>query len=212
MESTPPVGRGWSDPAQTDWYLGRIGALEPRLDGERALVEVLPDRPHRVLDLGCGDGRLTRLVMAERTTIGEALAVDSSAPMLARARAALGRDHRVTVMRWDLARSIAPLGRFDLVVSGFAIHHLEDARKRSLFAEIASQLEPDGVFANLEIVASATTELHADFLTAIGRDHDDPEDRLAPVADQLDWMRHAGLQRVRCCWRWRGMALLVGWA
>jgi tRNA (cmo5U34)-methyltransferase len=116
----------------------------------------------------------------------------------------------VTVRQWDLAEPIAPLGNFDVVVSGFAIHHLESHRKRDLFAEVARQLRPDGLFANLEVVASATPELHAAFLAAIGRTADDPEDRLVDVETQAEWMREAGLEQVDCLWRWRGFALLVG--
>jgi tRNA (cmo5U34)-methyltransferase len=73
-------------------------------------------------------------------------------------------------------------------------------------------LTPGGVFANLEVVSSATPELHAAFRAAIGREEDDPEDKLAPVEDQLVWMREAGLVQVDCLWRWRGFALLVGQA
>jgi hypothetical protein len=62
----------------------------------------------------------------------------------------------------------------------------------------------------LEVVASATPERHAEFLSAIGRTADDADDRLARVEDQLDWMRAAGLTNVDCLWRWRGFALLVG--
>ncbi len=102
------------------------------------------------------------------------------------------------------------LGDFDLVVSGFAIHHLDDSRKRELFGEVAAQLRPGGVFANLEVVQSATPELHAEFRAAIGRAEDDPEDQLVDVETQLEWMRAAGLEQVDCLWRWRGFALLVG--
>jgi len=70
----------------------------------------------------------------------------------------------------------------------------------------------DGTFANLEVVASATPELHRQFLDLIGRAEDDPEDRLAPVEDQLRWMRRAGLTQVDYFWRWRGFALLAGGA
>ena len=41
-------------------------------------------------------------------------------------------------------------------------------RKRALFAEVVRQLRPGGVFANLEVVESATPELHVAFRAAIG--------------------------------------------
>jgi SAM-dependent methyltransferase len=206
--ATPTAG--WSDPAQVEWYTERIGRLEARQAGEKMLAEVLPPAPRRVLDLGCGDGRLAALVLASRPSVTDVVAVDISPPMLERARARLAGHAGVEVRTWDLRDPLTPLGRFDLVVSGFAIHHLEHPRKQELFAEVAGQLEPGGVFVNLEVVASATPRRHAEFLTAIGRTADDPEDRLAPVEDQLTWMRDAGLADVDCLWRWRGMALLVG--
>ena len=204
-----PTG-GWSDETQVAWYVERIGRLEARRAGEQVLVEALPADPRRVADLGCGDGRLSALVLAHRPHVEAVVAVDCSAPMLARARDRFAGDQRVEVATWDLGDPITALGHFDLIVSGFAIHHLEDQRKRELLGEAADQLTAGGVFANLEVVASATPRRHAEFLTAIGRTADDPEDRLATVADQLAWMQAAGLQQVDCLWRWRGFALLVG--
>ena len=130
--------------------------------------------------------------------------------MLDRARQQFSADRRIEIQEWDLADDLSPLGEFDLIVSGFAIHHLEDDRKQALFGEVARQLRPGGVFANLEIVASSTPVLHAEFLDAIGRTADDPEDRIVDVETQLIWMRNAGLAHVDCMWRWRGMALLMG--
>jgi SAM-dependent methyltransferase len=204
-----PTG-GWSDQGQVDWYLERIGRLEARQAGETMLTEVLPPAPARMLDLGCGDARLTALVLACRPTVERAIAVDVSEPMMALARERFADDPRVTVRRGDLADPITEFGTFDVIVSGFAIHHLADERKRELFGEIVDQLSPGGVFANLEVVASASPTRHAEFLAAIGRTVDDPEDRLASVHDQLGWMRDAGLTDVDCLWRWRGFALLVG--
>ncbi len=204
-----PTG-GWTDADQVDWYLGRVGRLTPRLAGEAVLAELLPDDPTDLLDLGCGDGRLAGLVLRDRPGIGRVVAVDASPPMLQRARSGLGADPRVDVLEWDLNSPITGLGEFDVIVSGFAIHHLIDARKQELLSEVAAQLRPDGLFANLEVVRSATPELHAEFLAAIGRTADDPEDRLVDVETQLGWMRHAGLVQVDCIWRWRGFALLAG--
>jgi SAM-dependent methyltransferase len=144
--------------------------------------------------------------------IREVVAVDSSPAMLDHARARFDGDRRVTVRSWDLADPLVPLGEFDVIVSGFAIHHLEDRRKRSLLAEVALMLNEGGLFANLEVVQSATPELHREFLELIGRPDDDPEDRLTAIEPQLGWMGSAGLTRVDCFWRWRGFALLAGTA
>jgi tRNA (cmo5U34)-methyltransferase len=200
---------GWSDPEQVRWYTERVGRLEARQAGERMLVDLLPGAPARVLDLACGDGRLAALVLEQRPSVTAVVATDISPPMLDLARARFAGDARVQVLERDLAEPIADLGPFDLVVSGFAVHHLDDDGKQALFGRIAEQLAPGGAFLNLEVVASATPERHADFLQAIGRTADDPEDRLAAVEDQLGWMRDAGLTNVDCVWRWRGFALLA---
>jgi len=173
-------------------------------------VSALPDSPRSVLDLGCGDGRLAALVLEHRPSVESVVAVDSSPAMLGYARDRFDGDRRVHVREWNLDDPLTPLGTFDVVVAGFAVHHVEDQRKRDLFREVADQLSDHGVFANLEVVASATPELHRQFLDLIGRSDDDPEDRLAPVESQLLWMREAGLSQVDCLWRWRGFALLVG--
>jgi tRNA (cmo5U34)-methyltransferase len=204
------VGSTWQSREKVDEYLGRVGGLPGRIAGEGALVEILPAAPASVLDLGCGDGRLAGLVIAARETVRSVVAVDRSEPMLAAARARFTGDERVSLQRHDLADPITELGVFDVIVSGFAIHHLEHARKRELFAEAARMLRPGGLFANLEVVQCASELLQRRFYDAIGRPDGDPEDRLAPIEPQLAWMREAGLQDVDCAWRWRGFALLTG--
>jgi SAM-dependent methyltransferase len=208
----PTPTAGWDDHEQVQWYLQRVDGLEPRRAGEGVLRSVLPLDPHSVLDLGCGDGRLCALVLDACPTVERAVGLDRSPPMLARATERFNHDRRVTLRHRDLADTIEPFGVFDVIVSGFAIHHLEDDRKKRLFGEIARQLTPGGLFANLEVVASATPALHAEFLAAIGRTADDPEDRLVDVETQSAWLSEAGLARVDCRWRWRGFALLVGHA
>ena len=193
----------------------RIDRLPPRLAGEQVLAEALPPEPRRVLDLGCGDGRLAGLVVDARPSVEAVVCADRSAAMLEKAQERFAGDVRVEIVTHDLADPVGPLaegGPFDVVVTGFAVHHVDDDRKRDLYREAAAVLAPGGLLANIEIVQSATPALHATFLAAIGRDADDPEDRLAPVEPQLEWLRGAGLTDVDCLWRWRGMALLAGWA
>src|SRR5262252_65332 len=137
MNQATPVG-GWGDEQQVDWYLERIGRLEARQAGERMLAEVLPDAPASVLDLGCGDGALLALTMQHRPSIELGVGVDRSEPMLARARERFAGDPRVRVREGDLNDAVTGIGTFDVIVSGFAIHHLARERKRELFREIAA--------------------------------------------------------------------------
>jgi len=184
-----------------------------RTEGEAELLELLPPDPARVLDLGCGDGRLLALVLTARAG-ARGVGVDFSPVMLERARARFAGDRAVEIVDHDLDAPLAvtAFGRFGAVVSSFAIHHVSDARKRSLYAEVFELLEPGGVLLNLEHVASPTPALHLDFLERIGEspETEDPSNLLAPVEAQLEWLRAIGFTDVDCHWKWRELALLAG--
>jgi tRNA (cmo5U34)-methyltransferase len=207
------VASTWQDEGKVEEYLGRIGRLEARAAGEAELVEALPADLDEAVDLGCGDGALMALILTVRPSTTRVVGLDNSPPMLARARERFEDEPKADLRSHDLSTPLPPLPPQDAIVSGFAIHHLEHARKRALFGEILSRLRPGGVFANLEVVQCATPELHEEFNRRIGRPPEgDPEDVLASVGEQLDWMTQAGLVQVDCSWRWRGFALLVGQA
>lgn len=172
------------------------------------LVEALPERIDRLLDLGTGDGRLISLVR-EAHPRARAVGLDLSEPMLARAGARFGGDGSVELRAHDLSEPLPPGERFDAIVSGLAIHHLEDARKRETFAEIRELLRPGGVFANLDLVRSASPELHERFRKEIGRLEDDPADRLADLGAQLGWLRDTGFENVECHFKWLELALVA---
>ena len=97
------------------------------------------------------------------------------------------------------------------MVSGFAIHHLEDDRKRTLYAECLAALRPGGVFCNLEHVASSTPARHAEFLAALDLEpgQEDPSNRLVPADVQVGWLTDIGFADADVLWRWRELALLA---
>jgi SAM-dependent methyltransferase len=200
----------WVDAEHARSYLEARDEIPYRAQGMTALAEFLPAEVERALDLGTGDG-VTLALVRELRPGATGVAADFSEEMLGLARARFAADERVEVVAHDLDTPLpATWGRFDLVVSSFAIHHVEDTRKRALYAEVHERLRPGGTFLNLEHVASPTPELHAAFLAALGIDpaDDDPSNLLAPVEDQLGWLRSVGFTQVDCHWKWRELALL----
>jgi len=204
-------GDEWRDAEHVEHYLARATLYPHRTEGERVVLEHVPRNVRRVLDVGCGDGRLLALLRTEREEM-HGVGIDRSELMLEAARARFGDTDRVELLEHDLAAPLPRLGRFDAVVSSLAIHHLEHGRKRSLYREIFDLLEPGGVFANFDHVASPTARLHTAFFAAIGEplDREDPSDRLLDVQTQLGWLSELGFDDVDCYWKWLELAVLIG--
>jgi tRNA (cmo5U34)-methyltransferase len=201
----------WQSAEHASAYLERADRVPHRAAGESALLDEIPQSARRVLDLGSGDGRLLELVL-RATPSARGVAVDFSPLMLEGLRTRFGTGARVEIVDHNLDKTLPPLGTFDVVVSSFAIHHLEHDRKRVLYEEVWTLLEAGGVFCNLEHVASASPDAHGRFLEAMGITpaEEDPSNRLLDVHTQLEWLRVIGFQDVDCYWKWRELALLVG--
>jgi tRNA (cmo5U34)-methyltransferase len=202
----------WRDGEHALEYLRRRDSIPRRPEAYEVLFEILPSRVERVLDLGTGDGHTLGLVLAARpgaTGVG----LDFQPAMLDRARAAFAGDDRVQLLRHDLDEPLpASLGRFDVVVSSFAIHHLDPQRQLRLYGEVFEHMVPGGLFVNVEHVASATPRRHEEFLAALGTrpEEDDPSNRLVQVATHLAWLAVCGFTDGECLWKWRELAVVTG--
>jgi trans-aconitate 2-methyltransferase len=101
-----------------------------------SLESVVVAGTERVLDVGCGDGQVTRL-LAARLPAGSVLGVDPSPRMIA--AAASGRN--VTFQVGDVT-TMSFAREFDLVVSFNALHWVAD--QSTAYRHIAAALRPDG--------------------------------------------------------------------
>jgi SAM-dependent methyltransferase len=201
----------WSNAEHSRDYLQRADTIPHRREGEATLLEFLPDRMDRFLDIGSGAGRLLSLVKSNRPT-ASCVALDFSPAMLEELRTHFATDKNIEIVAHDLSDPLPNLGWFDAAVSSFAVHHLTHERKRILYSEIFALLNPGGVFLNLEHVASPSPELHRQFLATMDLtpETEDPSNKLLDLEVQLAWLRQIGFTDVDCHWKWRELALLAG--
>ena len=97
----------------------------------------------RVLDAGCGTGRVTESLL-DRLPIGHVIALDGSPSMIQGARERLERfGDRVTYLVADLGRPIPVDGPVDAILSTATFHWVPD--HDALFANLAAVLRPGGL-------------------------------------------------------------------
>lgn len=138
-------------------------------------------RVETILDLGSGTGVTAQRILAAHPD-ASLTGVDGSDDMLGYARRLVPE---ATFLVGRLEDPL-PAGPFDLVVSAFAIHHLDAAGKAALFRRVASVLAPGGRFAFLDVVVPTTEVARPVPL-------EDGVDLPSPVDDQLAWLADAGL-------------------
>lgn len=234
-----PGGAAWQQEHVVAAYIDERRKLLPMFEAQEEIARRLLTRGdrriERFLDLGAGDGGFAELVL-DWFPESAAVLVDFSEPMLAAAERRLAiADGRCRIVRGDLSgsgwRDGLPEGRYDAVVSRFAIHHLTDARKRELYAEAFDLLRPGGVLLNWEHVETGGLaegmfdEYWRERMLAAAREEGDsrPDDEVLAAYDdaadddilshpetQCRWLREMGFEGVETCFLIPGLAIFGG--
>lgn len=229
----------WQDPSAVDGFnaiTGDIPFTDVHFDIMHRLLTESGLEVGNLLDLGAGDGIVTAEVMKHQP-VSTATLTDFSEPFLAGAHkrfaesnldvAYVAGDFRET----DWHNAVTERGPFDMVASRFAIHHIPDEMKRALYAQVFKWLKPGGMFVQIEHVASgapmynaAHDRLMVERITAGQGDSanfdevfasyrtraDGGANILAPVWDQLEWLREIGFEDVDCAFKCFELSVFAG--
>lgn len=187
----------WQSTEHVLAYLNRADKIPHRTEGESTLLKELPVTTKRILDIGSGNGRLLDLCLMQCPD-ATGVALDFSPAMLNSLKEKYKDEERVEVIEHDLNNALPfDSGSFDAVVSSFAIHHVNNERKRELYQEVWQVLENEGTFCNLEHVSSPTENLHKKFFEKLGANEDN-SNILLDVETQVKWLNEIGFQEVAC--------------
>jgi SAM-dependent methyltransferase len=147
---------------------------------------------------------------------------------------------RASVAAFDIHQSdwYHHLDGADCVVSSLCIHHLDGDEKQALFSAVGSRLTPRGAFLIADLIRPQRVEARRLFAATWDRaaqaqsieqtgspalfklfndehwnwfHYPDPFDKPSPLADQLTWLRAAGLAAADCFWMNAGHAIYGGY-
>ncbi|WP_067176503.1 class I SAM-dependent methyltransferase [Microtetraspora niveoalba] len=136
-------GGGTIDHPRGYEVLAEIGFAGRRRSVFRRLAALSGAGPgHRILDVGCGTGYLTRLLAPLVGPDGRVTGVDPSRPMLDHARRRSPGNCSYQVGEGQALPF--PDASFDIAVSSFAVHHMPGSGRPAAMAEMFRVLRPGG--------------------------------------------------------------------
>ncbi|MGM9946018.1 MAG: class I SAM-dependent methyltransferase [Lysinibacillus sp.] len=226
----------WQREDVTTHYLQKVrGGIPFGAEQASLMLEVVKHfvkEPKLIMDLGCGNGFLAEILLRTYPT-AKAMCMDHSAPMIEQAKVHMEPfQNRCEIILADFSKQItgyAEPNSVDIIVSGYAIHHLPHEMKKALYKEIYNLLKPGGIFINVEHTASATTELEklydklfVDHLVEFNKGDreeiaseyyarpDKADNILERVDVQVGWLRDIGYQHADCYFKWMELAVFGG--
>ena len=177
----------------------------------------------KVLDIGAGTGLFTQFIYDVNPNLQFTL-VDLSGEMLEVARERFEGESNFEYLELDFSKDGIP-DKYDIIISGLAIHHLEDSDKAKLYKNIYKALNDGGLFINADQVAGKNVMFDSlykyywrETVSHSGLDREalvqaferTKLDKLAPLETQLHMLEKAGFNEVDCIYKNMNFAVFGG--
>ena len=202
------------------------------------LADFQAETPLKILELGTGTGLLTQKIL-ERFPNAEVLGIDGAAPMLAVAEIRLApfkaRFKSTCSSFENYPWAHVKEGTYDLIVSSFALHHMDHGAYPIFFAGLRRILKPGGRIVVADFIRSVSDRVQhqhegiwvetrrRQMKEALGveqtreqvwldhnRTKQEEGDNPAPLSDLLGWLSESGFEDVDCHWKHFCLAVYGG--
>jgi len=198
-----------------------IRIIPQYLEQHRIISDLLPDQDRRyhVLDLGCGNGVLSELVLRKYSK-PRIIGFDITGDMLR----AYEKKLAAYAGKFELKQgdfSSDPVGDgYDIILAGLTLHHLKWEQRKAFYKTLFAALNHGGIFISRDIIIDEDPKVAQDhyarwksFMKSQG---EDPEfwyakhmqkDYPVTLSDHLSWLREAGFIRAASHWRLYNFAI-----
>ncbi len=165
-------------------------------------------KPTTILDQGCGNGNVTQQLI-KLFPKAQYILLDASHEMLTLCKKRFKKYAIETVESYFNAYEF-PKNHFDLIVSGFSIHHCNQKEKQQIFKRIYQSLKPNGIYASSDLMINKNATEHKHLLAYWQHfvlsnytdenkwnwlmEHYNEFDKPDNITDQLNWLKEVGFK------------------
>ncbi|MGZ3750882.1 MAG: class I SAM-dependent methyltransferase [Mucilaginibacter sp.] len=176
-----------------------------------------------VLDIGAGTGLFSQFIYEQNPGLYFTL-TDISAEMLNVARERFGNADNFEYLELDFSKDALP-GKYDIIITGLAVHYLDDVAKAKFYKNIFLALNDGGLFINADRVAGKNVLFDSLYnyywRETISQSGIDREaliqaferiklEKLTPLETQLKMLEKAGFNEVDCIYKNKNFAVIGG--
>jgi tRNA (cmo5U34)-methyltransferase len=211
--------------SQSIEYEGLMQRLVPQYKKQHEIIyELLPEvseKQLRVLDLGCGNGALSELIL-NKLPNAYVVGFDLAPKMLAAYEEKLFEfKGRYELLLGDFR--FDSIGKnYDIVLAGLSLQHLTWGERKEFYKLVYSVLNPKGSFILNDIIIDEdwhTRKLqYRNWMEFIASNGEDPnfwlnkhltKDYPVTLEDHFQWLEEAGFSKTDCYWRFRNFAITM---
>lgn len=207
---------------QADEYEELMVKLVPQyLEQNQIIYSLLPneDENYRVLDLGCGNGILSELVL-QKLPNSYIVGFDLTESMLKVFEKKLSKYSGKFESKQGDFRTDSIGNEYDIIIAGLTLHHLTWEEREKFYKTLYSSLNEGGLFIARDIIIDENKVVVNDqyghwkeFMKSQGEDPDFwyfkhiEKDHPMTLTDHFTWLRKAGFLMVECQWRLYNFAI-----
>lgn len=210
---------------QVEEYDGLMAKIVPRYKKQHEIInELLPENTEkqlRVLDLGCGTGALSEIIL-KKFPRARVVGFELTPEMLQSVDKKLSAyKDRFKLKLGDIR--FDPIGQnYDIVLAGLSLQHLTWGERKNFYRQVYNGLNPNGSFILNDIIIDEDWQTrkvqYKDWMKFIAANGEDPDfwldrhlsqDYPVTPADHFQWLKEAGFSKTDCYWRFQNFVITI---